>query len=78
MSKQVFNETEETTCEGKVNKLECDAATQLTKKINLHFLIGSVQNSTKTFWPELNKRKLVIDSFNEDFDGGKLSESQNI
>ena len=71
-----MNETDKIICEGKITKFECDAAMKLMKENKSPGLDGLSIEFYKTFWPEL--ANIVIDSFNEAFEDGKLSESQNM
>ena len=62
-------------CEGKVSVLECEQALKGMKDNKSPGYDGLTVEFYKTFWQELSD--LMINSFNESFHDGKLSEMQN-
>ena len=62
-------------CEGKVSVLECEQALKGMKNNKSPGYDGLTVEFYKTFWQDLSD--LMINSFNESFHDGKLSEMQN-
>ena len=63
-------------CEGLITKLECQKAIKLMKNNKSPGSDGLTIEFYKTFWSDISD--ILIDSFNESFDLGHLSYSQNI
>ena len=70
-----LSEEDQAICEGKVNVLECEEALKSMKNNKSPGYDGLTVEFYKTFWHNLSD--LMVNSFNESFDIGKLSELQN-
>ena len=63
-------------CEGMITKLECEKAIKIMKNNKSPGSDGLTIEFYKTFWPDISD--ILIDSFNESFNLGHLSYSQNV
>ena len=71
-----LSDDDQAICEGKVNVLECEQALRCMKNNKSPGFDGLTVEFYKTFWHNLSD--LIVNSFNESFDDGKLSELQNV
>ena len=71
-----LSETDSESCEGLITKEECEKALAKMKGNKSPGLDGLSTEFYKTFWNELSD--LIVDSFNEAFENGMLSDSRNI
>ena len=71
-----LSETDSESCEGLITKEECEKALAKMNGNKSPGLDGLSTEFYKTFWNELSD--LIVDSFNEAFENGMLSDSRNI
>ena len=71
-----LSETEKQKCEGYITKEECEKAVKYMKENKSPGLDGLSIEFYKTFWNELSG--ILIDSYNEAFETGELSDSRNL
>ena len=71
----MLSDKDQLICEGKVSTLECEQALKGMKNNKSPGYDGLTVEFYKTFWQDLSD--LMINSFNESFHDGKLSEMQN-
>lgn len=69
-----LKENEKLLCEGLVSVNECESTLKRMKKNKSPGIDGITTEFYQTFWPLLGK--LVVDSFNEGYENGQLTESQ--
>ena len=71
-----LSSNDQSICERKISALECEHSPKCMKKNKSPGYDGLTVEFYKTFWQELSE--IMINSFNESFMSGKLSETQNI
>ena len=72
----LLSDDDQAICEGKISILECEKSLKCMKNNKSPGYDGLTVEFYKTFWNHLSD--IMVNSFNESFHEGKLSESQNI